>query len=172
MTTRLRETIRLVLGSQGAWFACVLGAARGWPWVGVAATALWVAVWARTRERPSTELRFLAIVGVTGMVVDTGLVAAGAFGFPDQARLGGPSPLWMVALWVGFGTTLRNLAPLVARPWIAMAVGAIAGPIAYGGGVALGAAHFGADVWSSRALVGAAWAVALPTLVAVERRIR
>ena len=176
MRTAIADSVRLVVGSQAAWFACVLGAARGWPWVGVVATALWVAVWLRGRPRPRADLVFLAGVGAIGFVVDSGLVAAGAFGFPDHARLGGPSPLWMVALWVGFGTTVRTLGPALgvgAAAWIAaVALGALAGPLAYSGGVGLGAARFGEDAWRSRGIVAAAWAVAMPALVAWERRAR
>ncbi len=172
MSPAVVQSVLLFVGSQGAWFACVLGAAYGWPWLGVLATALWIGVWAARRERPRADLAFLAIVGAVGWVVDSALVLYGAFGFPEAARLGGPSPLWMVALWIGFGTTLRALAPLLAMPLVAVAVGALAGPLAYNGGVAFGAARFGEDAWASRLVIAAAWAAALPLLVAVERRVR
>jgi hypothetical protein len=166
------QSVRLVAGSQGAWFACVLGAANGTPWVGVVVTAAWAAAWVVGRGRRRADLAFLSYVGALGYLVDSIIVSAGAFGFPDAAHLGGPSPLWMVALWVGFGTTLRTLGPLLPLPWAAMALGAVAGPLAYSGGVALGAAHFGADTVTSRVVIGAAWAVAMPLLVALERRVR
>ena len=172
MSPAARQRVFLVAGSQGAWFACVLGAAHGAPWVGVVATAAGVAAWVSRRQRRNADLAFLACVAVTGFVFDSLIVSVGAFGFPVAAQLGGPSPLWMVALWVGFGTTLRTLGPLLPLPWAAMALGAVAGPLAYTGGVGFGAAHFGADTVTSRVVIGAAWAVAMPLLVAVERRVR
>ena len=84
----------------------------------------------------------------------------------------GLSPAWMVALWVSFGTTLRTLGPALGAGWAAVLAGAVAGPVAYTGGVSFGAAQFGDDVWVSRLVVAAAWALAMPALVVLERRLR
>lgn len=162
----------LVLGSQGAWFACVLGAAQGLPWLGVVVTAVWVAVWAGGRGQPRSDLGLLAGVAAIGVVADAALVGLGAFGFPGEGWRIGLSPAWMVALWVSFGTTLRTLGPALGAGWTAALVGAVAGAVAYSGGVSFGAARFGDDVWGSRLIVAAVWAAVMPALVELERRIR
>lgn len=158
-----------MVGSQAAWFACVLGAAYGAPWVGVLATILWVLIWGWERQRWRGDLQLLGAVGLLGYLVDSGLVMVGALRFPDHAWLGGPAPLWMVALWVGFGTSLRALGPRVS--WsVAVLLGAAAGPLAYNGGVVFGAASFGDDGLMSRVVIGAVWAAVMPALVWLERR--
>lgn len=171
VSPNLLRSAFLFVGSQAAWFACVLGAAAGRPWVGVIATAAWIAAWGASRGRWKHDMGFLAAVAAVGFLVDSGLVSLGVFGFPDAAHLGGPSPLWMVALWVGFGTTMPMLAPRLRPLPIASALGAVAGPVAYNGGVVMGAAHFGADAWTSRLVVGVAWACVMPALVWLHGRI-
>jgi hypothetical protein len=79
----------------------------------------------------------------------------------------------MVALWVLFATTLRGpIRRLLDRPVLAALVGAIAGPVAYGGGVRMGAASFGSNPTMSRVAIGIGWAVTLPLLGWLERRLR
>ncbi len=48
-------------------------------------------------------------------------------------------PLWLVAIWTGFGATLRySQSILVRTPYHALATGVIGGPLAYVGGEKLG----------------------------------
>ena len=158
--------------SQGAWFACVLGAAGGRPWLGPLVVLAWAALHVALCPDPRREAQLLLAVGVLGYVLDSGLVLGGLLVFPPPSALGGPSSLWMVALWVLFGTTLHGpLAPLVARPWLAAAAGAILGPLAYGAGVRLGAAAFGPNPGVSQGAVGLVWAAALPAMGWLARRL-
>jgi hypothetical protein len=159
--------------NQAGWFACVLGAANGVAWVGPVVVAAWCSLHVAAAEQRRREAALVVATAVWGYLVDSALVLAGVFAFTPPARLGWPSSPWMIALWALFGTTLRGpLARLLERPVWAALVGAIAGPLAYGGGVRLGAAEFGPDPLTSRIAIGAAWALTLPLLGVLERRSR
>ncbi len=159
--------------SQIVWFVCVIGAARELPWVGPVAVAAWIAVHLAVSDFPRQEAMLLGLAGVWGYALDSTLVLLGFFAFAPKARLGSPSTLWMVALWVLFATTLRGpIRRLLDRPVLAALVGAIAGPVAYGGGVRMGAASFGSNPTMSRVAIGIGWAVTLPLLGWLERRLR
>ena len=75
-----------------------------------------------------------------GIVWDSALVMLGWLDFSSGFFIAGVAPYWILALWALFAITLRHsLAWLQARLLTAAVVGAIAGPLAYWGGLRLGA---------------------------------
>lgn len=125
---------------QVAWFAAVLGAAKGMPWLGPLAMVPVLGVHLMLAENRSGELKLLIAAGVLGFLFDTALVAAGVF-LPITSLLPRPfSPPWMVALWLNFAATLNvSLAWLHGRSLLAALFGAIGGPLAYYSGARMGA---------------------------------
>ena len=171
--TWLRSPWANLVCTQAAWFACVIGAAKEWPWLGPVVTVVWCGLWLWLSSHRRADLILVVGSAVIGYVVDSALVLGGFFAFAPAVQLGGPSPLWMVALWALFGTSVRGpLRRLLDKPLLSAVVGAVAGPLAYGGGVRLGAASFGDDAVASRLAIGIAWAIALPLLGLLERRTR
>ena len=171
--TWLRSPWANLVCTQAAWFACVIGAAKEWPWLGPVVTVVWCGLWLWLSSHRRADLILVVGSAVIGYVVDSALVLGGFFAFAPAVQLGGPSPLWMVALWALFGTSVRGpLRRLLDKPLLSAVVGAVAGPLAYGGGVRLGAASFGDDDVASRLAIGIAWALALPLLGLLERRTR
>lgn len=157
---------------QGAWFAAVLGAAAGRHWLGPAAVALVVAIHlALTDNRPG-ETKLLLTAGVLGFFFDTALVAGGVF-LPLAHLLPRPfSPLWMVALWLNFATTLNvSLAWLRSRYLLAALFGAVGGPLAYYSGARLGATE-ALPTTGAMLFLAAGWGVMTPLLVGAANYFR
>jgi len=101
---------------------------------------------------------------VLGYVADSTLALSGLLAFPPGARLGAPSPVWMVALWMNFAATLGvSLKWLQSRPFIGTLLGAVGGPLAYWAGQDLGALRIAG--WPGLAAVAAVWAAATPLLL-------
>ena len=103
-----------------------------------------------------------------GWLADSCLVLTGLIAFPAYTHLGGPSPVWMVALWVAFAATLRHSLGWLRGRWLLGAVlGAIGGPLAYLSGQALGAValHGEAGVLA----VAVQFALATPLLLTAVR---
>ncbi len=164
MTTILTNQI----GAQGVWLACVLGAAAGRPWLGVVAAALWLAFHLQRSQHLGREVALVASAALLGTVVDVVLVRGELLRYASQGPWSGFGPLWMVALWMGFATTLNvSLRWLQARPLVAVATGAIFGPLAYLGGERLGGVTFATDPATSLSAVAVAWAISLPLLTAL-----
>jgi hypothetical protein len=152
---------------QICWLANCIGAASGWPLLGPLVTAAWIALHlgAMAEDRIS-EVWILLAAAALGYAADSLLVLLGLIEFPPQARLGGPSTLWMVALWVGFAATLRHaLCWLAGRYLLGALLGAVGGPLAYSAGEALGAIGI-PDSFSALAAVSVEWAFAMPLLLA------
>lgn len=159
------------------WWSCVLGAAHGAAWAGPAVIAALVAIHLALVPCRRRELVTLAAAGVFGYAADSLLVLAGAFDFPADARLGAPSTIWMVALWVNFATSFNvALYWLVKRPWLGAALGFVGGPLAYVGGWQFDALLAPNGIAALAALVAVQWAIATPLVLAgavwIGRRLR
>lgn len=160
-----------VLLYQIGWFAAVLGAARGWPWLGVAVLAAVVAVHLVRARAPARELALLTLAFAIGAVFETLMVQAGLMRFDGGALLAGTAPVWMVALWASFATTLNvSLRALHGRLIAASLLGAVGAPLAYYAGQKLGAVQM-VDAGAALAVVAAGWALLTPLLFLAARRL-
>ena len=120
---------------QATWFGCVLGGAAGqpiWGFLGVG-----VLLGLNLRQPPvRSDLFFMAVLGVIGLVLDTFWIELGVLSYPG----GWLAPMWIVALWLGFALTVNHsLAWLQQKPLLAGLMAAAAAPLSYLGGERLGA---------------------------------
>jgi hypothetical protein len=156
---------------QAGWFAAVLGAARELPWVGVLAVAVVAAVHLARAARPLPELALLALAVVAGAIFETLIVQAGWLRFDSGMLVAGTAPVWMVALWANFATTLNvSMRLLRSRLLVAALFGAIGGPAAYYAGGKLGAVEF-IETGPALVAIAAGWLVLCPLLFAAARRL-
>ena len=156
---------------QGAWFLTVWGAAAGYLWLGPAVVAI-LAVAHGVQAGSEHRLWQLAALALMGTTVDS-LQS----GFAILSFAGAPSawlcPPWIVALWVHFGLMLLGpLDFLRRRLALAALLGAIGGPLAYAGGVGLGAAAFGRAPVVSLCVLALVWAAACPLAVSIVHQPR
>lgn len=154
-----------VILSQAAWFACVMGAANGMPWLGPAAVTVFLAICLKLSDKPKAELKLYAAAALAGFAFDTGMTSAGFF-FPLPHLLPPPfSPPWLIALWPNLAAMLNvSLAWLRGRYLLAAAFGAVGGPLAYYGGAKLGGVVAMPGAYDLLAL-SVGWAAMTPLLV-------
>ena len=154
------------LGFQALWFCCVLGAARGLPWLGPAALLPLAALHLWSCSDRASEARLLLLAAMVGYLLDSFLVIHGTLLFAGHTQLLGPSPLWMVVLWVGLAGTLRSsLGWMRGRYGLAVLFGGFGGPLAYLAGSRLGALSLAPPEFGSVALIATEWVIAMPLLV-------
>ncbi|HEY6100997.1 MAG TPA: DUF2878 family protein [Anaeromyxobacter sp.] len=155
-------------GQQAAWWATVLSAAAGVP-PAVAALpgALVVVAHLALRREMRARLAALALAAAAyGWATDSALVRLGLLSF---AGGGATAPAWMPALWAAFAVGLTASMRAVAgwRPALVALAGALAGPIAYRGGQALGGLELGPEAGAALAGVALQWALGAPALAAL-----
>ncbi|AOY99675.1 hypothetical protein BKK81_10725 [Cupriavidus sp. USMAHM13] len=167
--TTSRRLAYALLGQAG-WFAAVLGAVHGAAWLGPAFTLTVLALHLWQVPRPGREACLLAGVALGGAFWETTLVRLGLVQYAHVITLPGGAPLWLVGLWILLALQLNVLFSwLRGRPWLAALLGAVAGPLSFRAGVALGAATF-PDPVHALAVLAAGWALALPLLVHAAAR--
>jgi hypothetical protein len=139
MSPLMGKAVNVVL-FQAAWFAAVLGAARGVFWLGPLALLPVLAIHLALRDNRSAELKLLLTAGLLGFLFDSALVSAGVF-TPLAHLFPRPfSPPWMISLWLNFAATLNvSMSWLRGRYFLAALFGAVGGPLAYYSGAKLGA---------------------------------
>jgi hypothetical protein len=158
------------LAFQFGWFACVLGAAHGMPWLGPVAVLLAVLLHLRLIKRPRNELKLIACAMVLGLLLDSILLASGWLDYPSGSWLPGIAPYWLISMWALFATTLNvSMKWMRGRPALAVVMGAIGGPLSYLAGQKLGAMSFNDPVFALTGLA-VAWSLAMPLLVALAVR--
>ena len=164
------RTLLNIVQSQIGWFACVLSAAAGRPWIGLTVVAVLIVLHVARADSPRREIVLILVAALVGAIADTLLVQVGLLNFSSTA-LAGVSPPWMIALWMIFATTLRHsLAGLQTRLALAAVVAAVGGPLAYAAGVRLGALRI-ADASSAYFAIAAVWAIAFPALLWTAHRL-
>lgn len=163
-----RKLINFIL-FQAAWFAAVLGAAKGVPWLGPVAMVPVLGVHLALADNRSGELKLLIAAGTLGFLFDTAMVAAGVF-LPVAYLFRHPlSPPWMVSLWLNFAATLNvSLAWLRGRYSMAAVFGAIGGPLAYYSGARMGATEALPAV-GDMLVLALGWGCMTPVLVWLAR---
>ena len=159
-----------LLGYQAAWFIAVGFAGRGLAWPGILACLGFAALawWASPVRRSDAWLAAAALA--CGLLLDGVLAATGWLAYA-AAQPALPAPAWILALWVAFALTLQHsLAWVMARPVVAIAFGAVGGPLAYWGAArAFDAVAFAMPVQAG-ATLALGWALAMAALVAVRRQ--
>lgn len=154
---------------QCAWFASVLGAARGYAWLGLLAVLL-VAGWhLSVSARPPREAKLMLAAMLLGAVWESALVSLGLLSYPSGMLVPGLAPPWIVAMWALFALTLNVSMRWLKRRWaLAGALGAVAGPLSFMAGERLGAVSFASDM--TVIALSAGWAGLMPLMMWLSDR--
>jgi hypothetical protein len=160
-----------LLGYQAAWFIAVGFAARGLAWPGLLACTGFAAIawWHSSSRRSDAWLACAALA--CGLALDGFLAASGwlRYAAPLPAL---PAPAWIVSLWVAFAMTLQHsMRWVMARPVLAVAFGAVGGPLAYwGASRGFHAVDFSMPVQATLALA-VGWGIAMLVFLTLARAL-
>jgi hypothetical protein len=155
---------------QLAWFACVLGAARDMPWLGVIVTVAIVVWHLRTAKQAKPEIFLLIIVLAIGALFDQMMHSTHLLTYQAHGWSNALVPAWILALWAGFVTALNVSLRWMRGKWMVMIFfGAIGGPLAYMSAEKLGAVTLN-NMPASYIALGLGWAILTPLLVMLSQR--
>ena len=160
-----------ILAFKIGWVASVAGAASGTPALGPAVVLVVIAIHLRFANEPIRELILISATGAIGAAWDSVMVSAGWLSYPTGTIVAGLAPYWIVSMWMLFATTL-NIAFrwLQSKLLLAGVLGAVFGPMSYFAGAKTGAVIIN-DLVSTMLALGLAWAVMLPALLLLAKRL-
>ncbi|HVO22472.1 MAG TPA: DUF2878 domain-containing protein [Candidatus Margulisiibacteriota bacterium] len=148
------------------WFACVMGAGHGQLWLGPSVVAALLLIHLCLNAAPVQEAKLILMIGIFGFAVDTLQASAGLYAFARTSAAPWLCPLWMMALWMIFATTLNaSMSWLAGRYRLAAVLGAICGPVSYVAGARLGAIELPAPAGLSLVGIAVVWACVMPSLM-------
>ncbi len=157
----------LVLFQLG-WFACVLGAAYGLPWLGVFVVGVILTLHLCMADVPYKEMQLMGLALLVGGIWDSLMVVTGQLVYQSGMFSSNLAPYWILAMWLLFATTLNiSLRWMKNRLVIAAILGAIFGPVAYYAGSILGAVSM-ADPLISSLIIGMGWFIIMPILMGIS----
>lgn len=171
MTTR---SIVEYAAFQLVWFVSAFGAARGLNGPGVGAALLLVAAHLYVSRSRVPEAIVVLVSAFVGFAAESLFVAVGVIRHAAVWSSSTLAPVWIVALWMAFATTLGATRRLFGENAClkAAGLGAIFGPAAYLAGDRLGALELSSPIWHGLMVTSAVWALAFPALIAVSARPR
>lgn len=157
-----------LIGYQVGWLVTLYGATHGLNWLGPVAVASAVALHLALSARPAGSAALLTFALVYGAVQETILLQLGLVTYQDSTH---GVPLWMLALWPLFATTLSvGLRWFQEHAMIAALAGAVLGPLAYWAGAQAGALVL-PEPYASLVALGIGWGFAFPALLWLARRL-
>lgn len=165
----MQKIINFVLFQIG-WFACVIGAAKQMPWLGVLSVVA-IVIWHLSQaKQPKNEIYLLIFTLMIGAIYDQTMLQNGLITYQAHGWTTALTPAWILALWAEFATILNvSLRWMRGRTVVAILFGAIGGPLAYMGAAKLGAVTINFSPLSYVAL-GAGWAIITPLLLLLSEK--
>ncbi len=155
---------------QTGWFACVLGAAKQLPWLGVIAVVA-IIIWHLSQaKQPKNEVYLLVFTLIIGAIYDQTMLQTGLISYQAHGWSNALAPPWILALWAEFATILNvSLRWMRNRIIIAILFGAIGGPLAYMSAAKLSAVTIDITPLSYIAL-SVGWAIITPLLLKLSKK--
>ena len=156
---------------QACWLGFVAGAAHGRWWIGFVLLLGFAAWQLRHSRAPRADLLLVGLAAVLGFAVDSAFVQGGLMRYVEPVPWAGFAPVWIVGLWMAFALTLNHsMRFLRDRPLLGIALGALAGPLAYWAAERAWHAVVLLRPWPALVALALAWGALTPTLVALARR--
>ena len=153
------------IGFQIGWFACVIGAAKGYPLLATAIASLIIVLHLCRVNKVYSELSLIISAIVIGFIWESILATSHWLSYDLAADSIVFAPLWLVAMWALFATTINlSMAWLKQRWLLASFMGSVFGPLAFIAGEKLGAVQF-IDRPSALLALALGWASLMPLLL-------
>jgi hypothetical protein len=168
------RTVLLNLGLYLAgWFACVLGGAKGYAWLGAGAGLVLLGTHFLLCRDRGREVLTVLLIGLAGTIVDSVQAHFGVLVFLSGYWTQWVVPFWITVMWLQFATLFHFvLSWLSGRYLLSAVLGAIGGPTAFFTGERFGAAIFPCSYRYSLSVLAVVWAFVVPACVLVADRFK
>lgn len=156
---------------QCAWFACVLGSAKGLTWPAVLCFIALATYQLQEKRRHPNDIKLVVVSIGLGLLIDSFWINAGFLVFTENGPLAQLAPAWIILLWMSFALTINHsLGWLNKHPSLPILMGLVGGPLSYLAGLRFGAVEYLQGTLVTSIALGVAWAVSLAILVKLAQQ--
>lgn len=158
-------------------FSCYQGAQRGGIWLGLGPVTLAVHIGLFLPVTPRKLIRsgIALMVGVSGFLLETVLIAVNVYTVQATSRWVIPAPLcpeWILVLWMNFGFMLYVYRGfLTQKPWVAPLTGTVFSLIIMGNASRMGLIIFESPMVLKYLIIAVCWAVIVPLQACLANRV-
>lgn len=157
---------------QIVWFATVYGPGAGLPWLGVPAFAIFAMCHFPAARNLHGDALLVVVAVLIGLIVETVFIELDVIVYAYNIPFATVAPFWILILWANFALTINTGLRWLHGHYLAAALlGFVGAPIAYFGGIQLGAGRPGIEPALTYVGIGLAWAVVTPILVYLGGRL-
>lgn len=155
------------------WPACVIGAAYGLWWPGVALLAVFIIWHSLPGMAERGDWRLVAVMLPMGIVLDTLWIQLDILEFATPWPVAGIAPVWIAALWVGLALAMNHCLVFLQRHRLVTgAVLMFGSPFSYFCASKLGAVEWLVPAWQVVLATGLSWALLIPAMLTLARHWR
>ena len=159
------------IGFQIGWFTCAFSAAYERQWIAIGVVVFMLFMHLFFSKRRTQDFYFILTVTLIGGVIETMAGLLGICRFNGSFYDNWIVPLWFLALWALFASTLHySLSWLNRRYLLAAFLGAIAGPLSYFGGEKIGAIDIIGNITLSLSWLIIIWGFGMPFFMWLGRQ--
>lgn len=167
----LRHQLINFVAFQLGWFACVLSAANNQPLLGIICALLLLGLHFSLSTQVRRDLVLVSAIALIGSSWDSLLTWQQLMQFSSGQYHHNLAPAWISAMWLMFASTINvSLRWLYRRYFLAAMLGAIAGPLAYQAGAALGAVVLPQPLLTL-GVMSIGWALMMPLFIRLAQGI-
>lgn len=140
------------------WFASVIGAANDLLWPAVLVLFLMLGFNYFCQSMKTIDFKIIVLSILAGLVFDGFLMYQGWIVYTSkELGLGPVPPLWIMVLWVGFGSSIRTgMQWLLKHPKIGGLLMFVAAPLSYVSAAKLGAVSL-IEIWQALLFIAISW---------------
>lgn len=143
------------------WFGLIF---IGNGFIPIAAIMLCIHIW--QFQAFKSEILLICLVATIGILLDTSLVYAGIFTFPNTIGI----PFWLTVLWFCFACTIRHsLAFLANSKLMQLVFGALLAPLSYLAGANLSVVQLSPSLAVSYLILACLWGPLMVLIFALSR---
>jgi hypothetical protein len=159
---------------QLIWWASVLGAIFGYPFIGFWVMIPVLLIHFMLISKNKREIYLLLFAALAGTAMDTLLNVfdivqyAGTFTFAHWL-----APIWITSMWIGFSMTVNHsLNWLANRKLLALFLGMVFGPMAYFAGQRYGAVELYSPNYLPLIILSVLWGMIIPSLYIISEKLK
>ena len=155
------------------WWLCLIGSSRGDFFYGPLAALVYFIIHFFIIDNKYKEFKYIIICMILGILIETLMLQLNFIEYRGYLSSNyNIAPLWVIVLWMGFGTTVfHSFKWVLGKYKLSFLLGAIFTPVIYFSAYKIGSIAFNYNVLTSYLILSLIWGFTLLLLIYIADKI-